>query len=274
MFGFVVANPEKLSEEQRLRYKGIYCGLCEELGEGRGFRYRVALTYDLVFLAIVLSSVCGEEYVKSEGRCAVHPMKKRYFLRNKYTSYAADMNIALAYYKYLDDLRDDDSKKALLLSRLFEKENEKIERKYPVQCEVIKAQLKELSLIEKNDVLIPDIPALSFGKLLGSIFAVDDLPEKEKLYEFGVALGKFIYLLDAAVDLKHDIKKQSYNPFFQMSSDSAEPILRMLMAECVEKYNELPVKQDKEIIENILFSGIWTQYDVRKKGNKSEQKSI
>ncbi len=274
MFGFVVANPEKLSEQQRLRYKGIYCGLCEELGAQRGFRYRMALTYDLVFLAIVLSSVYGEDYKKTEGRCAVRPVKKKEFLRNKYTRYAADMNIALAYYKYLDDIQDDNSKKALLLSKLFERENSKIEEKYTGQCEIIKEQLKELSLIEKNDVLVPDIPALSFGKLLGGIFAVGEGTEKEKLYDFGVALGKFIYLLDAATDLKRDIKKQSYNPFFQMSFDSTEPILRMLMAECVEKYRLLPVKQDSEIIENILFSGIWTQYDAKRKGNKSEQKSI
>lgn len=274
MFGFVVANPDKLSLEQKMRYKGIYCGLCEDLGAQRGFRYRMALTYDLVFLAIVLSAVSGERYEKTEGRCAVHPMKKKEFLRNRFTSYAADMNIALAYYKYIDDLNDDNSKKALLLSGLFEKENEKIEKKYPVQCEAIKAQLEELSVIEKNDLLVPDIPALAFGRLLGSIFAVEDFPEKEKLYEFGVALGKFIYLADAAVDLKHDIKKQSYNPFFQMTSVSTEPILHMLMAECVEKYKALPVKQDREIIENILFSGIWTQYDARKKGNKGEQKSI
>lgn len=274
MFGFVVANPDKLSEEQKERYKGIYCGLCEELGENRGFKCRMALTYDLVFLAIVLSAVFGEEYNETEGRCAVHPMKKRKYLRNKYTAYAADMNLALAYYKYLDDWQDDGSKKAFLQMKLFGKENAEIAEKYPVQCEAVKKQLEELAAIEKEDILVPDIPALAFGKLLGSIFSYGDSEERQKLCDFGEALGKFIYILDAAVDLKHDIKKKRYNPLFQMKSSDTEPILRMLMAECIEKYEALPIKQDREIIENILLSGIWTQYDARQKGSNSEQRSL
>ncbi|MBR3767149.1 MAG: hypothetical protein IKL10_02795 [Clostridia bacterium] len=266
MFGFVVANPQKLTDEQNVRYKAVYCGLCEDLGKERGIKCRIALTYDLVFLAIVLSSVCGEEYMETVGRCPVHPAKKRKFLQNKYTSYAADMNIALAYYKYIDDWQDDNSKSAYMKAKLFSKEVEKIAEKYPEQCEAIKKCLSELTEIEKNGVLVPDVPAVVFGKLLGSVFAVLDTPLKSYLYDFGFALGKFIYVMDAAVDLKSDIKKQKYNPFIQYSFIDTEPVLQMLMAECVEKYKVLPIKQDKEIIENILFSGVWTAFDARKKG--------
>ena len=37
MFGFVVANPEKLTEEQRKHYRAVYCGLCRALGKEHGF---------------------------------------------------------------------------------------------------------------------------------------------------------------------------------------------------------------------------------------------
>jgi len=268
MFGFVVANPEKLTEEQKKRYSGIYCGLCDDLGESRGFMCRMALTYDLVFLAVVLSSVFSEEYTESEGRCAVHPMKRKIRLRNKYTEYAADMNLALAYYKYLDDYSDDNSKKAYLKMKLFRKVSGEIAEKYPRQCEAVKNCLSELTKAEKENVLIPDIPSDIFGRLLGEIFAVGDENIRQSLYSFGEALGRFIYIADAAVDLKHDIKKQRYNPLVQMSFGDTEPLLQMLMADCVEKYKTLPIIQDREIIENILFSGIWTQYDARKKGKK------
>lgn len=270
MFGFVVANPEKLTEEQKKRYSGIYCGLCDDLGENRGFMCRMALTYDLVFLAVVLSSVFSQEYEMSEGRCAVHPMKRKIRLRNEYTEYAADMNLALAYYKYLDDYSDDNSKKAYLKMKLFSKVNGEISEKYPRQCEEIKSCLAELTKTEKANVLIPDIPADIFGRLLGEIFAYDEGEYRQSLYGFGETLGRFIYLADAAVDLKHDIKKQSYNPFLQFSFNDTEPLLQMLMADCIEKYKALPVTQDREIIENILFSGIWTQYDARKKGKNNE----
>lgn len=268
VFGYIVANPEKLTDEQKARYKGIYCGLCEELGRDRGFINRMTLTYDLAFLAIVLSAVDGEEFSEGSGRCPVHPAKKRKFLRNKYTRYAADMNIALAYYKYIDDWTDDRAYSALLKARLFSKELDRISALYPVQCSVITKCLTDLAEIEKKDILIPDVPADVFGKLLGSIFAATDTPQKDALYDFGFSLGKFIYVTDAVIDLKSDIKKKKYNPFIQYSFTSAESVLEMLMAECVERLNALPVKQDKEIIENILFSGVWTAYEARKKGKK------
>jgi len=268
VFGFVVANSEKLTDEQRIRYRAVYCGLCDDLGHDRGFSYRLALTYDLVFLAIVLSAAEGEEYSERIGKCPVYPTKKRKYLRNKYTAYAADMNIALAYYKFLDDWHDDRSYKALMMAKKLQKETQRIAKKYPRQCSVAEKCLKELSDIEKNNVLIPDVPAAVFGKLLGSVFACTDDPLKSYLYDFGFALGKFIYILDAAEDLKSDIRKKSYNPFIRYSINDIEPILHMTMAECVEKYRALPVKQDREIIENILFSGIWTSYESGKKGNR------
>ena len=268
MFGFVVANSEKLTEEQRKRYRGVYCGLCEDLGNNRGFRYRFSLTYDLVFLAIVLSGVTGEDYSERTGRCPVNPAKKRKYLQNKFTEYAADMNIALAYYKYLDDVKDDKSFSAWTKMKLFHKQTERIREKYPFQCAETERFLKEISDAEKNNVLIPDVPADSFGRLLGTIFAYPGIEGAEKLYDFGFCLGKFIYVLDAAADLKQDIKKQHYNPLIHYSLKDTEPVLQMIMAECVEKFNMLDVKQDSDIIENILFSGVWTAYEASKKGKR------
>ena len=218
MFGFVAANPERLTDEQKIRYKAIYCGVCEELGE-RGFTNRMTLTYDLVFLAVFISSVIAEEYNEYEAGCPVHPLKKRKFLRNAYTGYAADMNIALAYHKYLDDWEDDRSYPALMKSKLFSKEIARIEKRYPLQCKAIKECLDELHDIEREGILIPDIPADVFGRLLGAVFVPDDIPQKAELYDFGFTLGKFIYILDAAVDLNADIKKQKYNPLIRYSFD-------------------------------------------------------
>lgn len=272
MFGFVVANSEKLTQTQKMRYRATYCGLCDDLGSDRGVRYRFALTYDLVFLAIVLSSVFSEEYAETSERCPVYPARKRKLLQNRFTSYAADMNIALAYYKFLDDWHDDRSYKAYLKAKGFEKEMIRIREKYPVQCEIIKSCIDELSEIENNNILIPDIPADVFGRLLGSVFAYPGGEEslKNLLYDFGRSLGKFIYILDASQDLKSDIAKKRYNPLVRYSKKDIEPVLNMLMAECIEKYKALPVNQDREIIENILFSGIWTKYESGKKGIKSE----
>lgn len=263
-FGFVVANPARLTDEQRKKYKSVYCGVCEGMGRDRGLRYRMALTYDLAFLAVVLSSVNGEGYEARTGRCPVHPARKRAFAENRYTRYAADMNIALAYYKYLDDKKDDGSFSASLKAGLFGDEVEKIRKKYPEKCELIAECLAQLEEIERADVQIPDVPADVFGKILGGIFSFGDEKHVKSLYDFGYSLGKFIYVMDAAVDLKADIKKQRYNPLVRYSFTDTQAILEMLMGECIEKYRALPVGEDKEIIENILFSGVWMKYPSRK----------
>lgn len=264
MFGFVVANPARLTDEQRKKYKSVYCGVCEGMGRDRGLRYRMALTYDLAFLALVLSSVHGEKYEQRSGRCPVHPAKKRAFSENTFTRYAADMNIALAYYKYLDDKKDDGSVSATLKAKLFGDEVEKIREAYPEKCGLIVKYLEELEELERADVLIADVSADVFGKILGTIFSFGDERHINALYEFGYCLGKFIYIMDAAVDLKADVKKGRYNPLVRYSFADTEAVLEMLMGDCVEKYRALPVGEDKEIIENILFSGVWMKYTSRK----------
>lgn len=270
MFGYIVTNPEKLNKEQNARYKGLYCGLCKKLGENRAKVNKMTLTYDLVLLILVLSAVENEEYDAVEGKCKLHPFEKKVFLMNSKTEFAADMNIALAYYKFLDDWNDDKSYSAFVNMQIFKKETKRIAEKYPVQCEAIKNCLDKLSQVEKANVLNPDIPADIFGELMGEIFRFFPDEKGDRLFNFGKALGKYIYILDAVLDVKEDIKKERYNPLVRTPSQMNGEILEMLMAECVERYNELNITQDKEIIENILFSGVWTQYEAALRRRKKK----
>ena len=270
MFGYIVTNPEKLNKEQQDRYKGLYCGLCRKLGENRAKVHKMTLTYDLVLLILVLSAVDFEEYSAVERKCKLHPFEKKVFLMNSKTDFAADMNIALAYYKFLDDWNDDKSYSAFVSMQIFRKETEKIAQKYPVQCNAVKKCLDKLSEVEKANVLNPDIPADIFGELMGEIFRFFPDERGERLFSFGKALGKYIYILDAVLDVKEDIKKELYNPLVRTPHKMNGEILEMLMADCVEKYNALNIIQDREIIENILFSGVWTQYEAAQRRRKKK----
>ena len=53
----------------------------------------------------------------------------------------------------------------------------------------------------------PDIPAAAFGRLLGTLLSYRNDKYEKVLYDFGFALGKYIYLQDACVDFKKDLKK-------------------------------------------------------------------
>ena len=272
MFGFVVANPEKLNEEQRAHYRKVYCGLCRALGKEHGFIDRLTLTYDLAFLILVLSAVTGEPYETLTERCPIHPSKHVYAV-NRFTSYAAEMNIALSYYKFLDDKQDDGSVTASVKAAVFQKEALAAAEKYPAQCRAITDCLERLSAAEKADVLMPDIPAGIFGELMGALFAVDGAEQQDALREFGCALGRAIYVMDAAVDLKKDIKKKQYNPLIMLKKDEIKTVLDILMADVMEQYKKLTVTQDAELIENVLYSGIWTVYASRLRKERGPQPS-
>ena len=46
----------------------------------------------------------------------------------------------------------------------------------------------------------------------------------------------------------------------------------LAMGRCAEHYEHLPLVQDKEILDNILYSGIWLQ--LRRKQGKKHDRSL
>lgn len=271
-FGYVVANMDKLTAEAKEQYRSCYCGLCKALGSRHGTISRITLTYDMSFLVLLLSALYKTDNTIKTERCIVHPWKPYKYWQNEITNYAADMNVLLSYYNFLDDWTDGKKILSLWEAKLFEQKYQRIAARYPKQCAVISQCLNELSSIEKAGELNPDIPANCFGKLMSEIFVWREDEYTENLRAFGRALGKFIYIMDACLDLKSDIKKERYNPLVASSSENFSPILNLLMAECTEKYQQLPINRDKELLENILYSGVWTRYEAAKKKAKESHK--
>ena len=263
MFGYVIANYDKLTEDEELRYRSCYCGLCMALGKRHGILSRITLNYDLAFLALLLSALYEKDDSLKTGRCPIHPVKPRKYVGNEFIDYAADMNIVLSYKKFLDDWKDDKSITARCEAMLFEGSYRRIAAEYPVQCKTVNECMDELSAIEKAGILNPDIPAGCFGRLVGGIFNPKLDEYGEGLRAFGNSLGRFIYIMDACLDLKEDIRKERYNPMITISSADFDDILKLLMADCTEKYNSLNIKNDVNLIENILYSGVWTRYEAK-----------
>lgn len=263
MFGYVIANNEKLSPEQLTRYRSLYCGLCRKIGERHGNAARIALTYDLVFLILVLSSVFdGETLADETASCVAHPIKKREYLYDTFTDYAADMNIALAYYNFMDDWQDDKSIKARVQAQTLGKGLALSKQLYPRQIAAIECCMQQLNEAENRNETDPEVPANLFGALLGELFRFDESEVCECLYDFGCALGRFIYLMDAYADLKQDLKRQKYNPLIRYTREQIMPMLNLQMAQCTHLFQSLPIQKDKDLCENILYSGVWTKAEI------------
>lgn len=270
MFGYVVVNPQALSKEERARYKRHYCGLCHQLDLTYGSTGRNTLSYDMTFLHILLSSLYELEEVEDYLRCVRHPLKRQPFVETSVTSYVADMNLFLSYYQYMDDWHDDRNFLARKNCRILEKYIPTIVERYPAQCKTIKEKLKCLREMEKANELNPDLPANCFGELMGTLFVWREGEYSDTIWRLGAALGRFIYLLDAVNDLKADILKQRYNPLVSQIYTDFTPMLTIMMAECTAEFEKLPLTRDRHILQNILYSGVWQKYRVRKKKGAKE----
>lgn len=265
MFGYAAVDPAQLSEAQRRRYRGVYCGVCRAMGEGRAFYHRAALTYDFVVPALVLSAVNGCGFSERELRCGVHPLKRHTALENAYTAYAADMNVLLAYYNFEDDLRDEGGARDRLKTAMFRQAAAELSARYPAQSEAIQTCLKSLSAMETENETRPDRPAAAFGALLGAVFAEGSDKMRPELFAFGMALGRVVYLMDAAVDLQDDLRKRRYNPLIRIGFAAGEQLLERELAACTAAFDAIPCGEtDREIVRNILFSGIWRQYEIKR----------
>jgi len=139
--------------------------------------------------------------------------------------------------------------------------------------ERIEKELDIISDIEKSLALDPDGAAKSFGRLMAGVFVMEDDHWSPYLQKIGYGLGRYIYLADAAVDLRHDIKAGSYNPLKSISGgiESIQTPLKIMLGEASEAFEVLPLLQDIGLLRNILYSGVWIKLN---QGMQKERKKV
>lgn len=279
MFGYVVANKPELKMREFYKYKAYYCGLCKTLKEKYGFLGQMTLTYDMTFLIILLTSLYESETELEEKRCIVHPAKKQKMLSNEITEYAADMNIILTYYHFLDDWKDEKSKAGLIGLRALHGAYQELEKKYPEKCLVIRKCLKLLEQCEIRREESIDVTARYFGELMSELLAYKQDVWEKILRRMGFYLGKFIYIMDAYDDIEKDMEQGNYNALIPLYGkpdfdDRCAGMMNCVLAECTRQFERLPCIEDGEILRNILYAGVWSRFDKKQEGKEDGSKSL
>lgn len=277
MFGYVMANGSELEKPEKKRYSAVYCGICRQIRNCASNAARLGLSYDMAFLALLLMSLYEPEEVTGENACRLHPITKRPWVDNEYIRYAADMNVVLAYYNCKDDHDDEGKFVAKRLAGVFEKSLPALRETYPRQCEAVERCLQQLNELEKAGCANPDEPANCFGALMAELLVYREDLWSDTLRQLGMALGRYIYLADAAVDYRRDKRKKQYNPFLAMDTGEDwqrwEQYLVLAMGKCTDYYERLPLVQDKKLLDNILYSGVWVEYRRRQGRRAREEKN-
>ena len=272
MFGYVNVYKPELKFNEYYEIRGFYCGLCKELKKKYGASGQMTLTYDMTFLITLLTALYESEVTTDDQTCIAHPLKKQLILRSEATEYGADMNVALTFLKFKDDYNDGEKIKGSAGMAAFKKAYKNVAAKYPRQCGVIEKKLSELDALQtkyKDDLSDPltqiEATSATFGDLMGELFVYKDDMWKERLYNIGYYLGKYIYILDAYTDIKDDIKSGNYNPLKGIYEkedfkDRVGEMLTLQMSECVRYFEELPIVKDAGILRNILYDGVWNRF--------------
>lgn len=276
MLGYVVINKNLLSEEDFDVYRGYYCGVCKSIGRRHGQIPRLVLSYDIVFLAMVLSSMCESEIDLIREHCIIHPLSKNPVIKNdEALDYAGDMLILLAYYNFLDDKEDEHKVRGALGSGALKGSVNKLKKKYPEIAQSIDENLLKLSKLEKEKSDSIDLTCEAFGNVLKDVFAgypsIQSESEKRILENLGYNLGRWIYIMDALDDYEDDKKSGSYNPLIYrvQGLDGLEDVIYNYLGNVSSSLDLLDIKKNKGIIDNIVMLGLRGRTDgLLKKGEE------
>lgn len=266
MFGYITIHKDELKIKDFTRYQAYYCGVCRSLANRYGLTGRITLSYDMTFLALLLSGLYEDGVTPCSSRCILHPFKKHQEITCKYTDYAAAVNVMLAYYKLKDNWEDDRSIKSNAASGLLKHAFKKAQRDYPVQSEVIKNYIDDERKMEQSGVTDIDTVSACTGRMLGDIFSYANDEWHDNLYQMGFFLGRFIYIMDAYDDIDKDIKKHNFNPLTALRDradfdEYCKGILTMYAAEAAKAFERLPVVDNIDILRNIIYAGIWSRFN-------------
>ncbi|WP_206214816.1 MULTISPECIES: DUF5685 family protein [unclassified Adlercreutzia] len=304
MFGIVTAHLSKVSEEEKARYHAVYCGLCRALKERYGQASRAVLTYDLTFYILLANSLHEPPEERGEEHCVTHPVRKMPYARSTWTDYAADLAVALAYHKCLDDVRDEGAPRARAAAALLSGAYAKARARIPAQCAAIERSMAEIARIEAAGAagsspdaaaampdsapslapafasgpapdsapdsapglapaFAPDAAAAAFGALLGELFAHGQGTWADPMRTLGDELGRFIYLMDAAVDYADDARTGSYNPLvlLGMPPENMKTLLSVLIGNAAATFEKLPLVQDIHLMRSVMYAGVWQKFN-------------
>ena len=282
MFGYITPLKPELKIKDFAKFRSYYCGLCFHLKSNAGNIPRIALNYDMTFLAVLLDSISLTEPTVKIKRCFMHPLEKKpVIINNEALSFSASINIALYYYKIKDDIYDDKDLKSIILEKILKPYFKKASSITKINS-LIESNLKDLSDFEKNkNFNFIDEIAHPFSNIVGIILKeypfklVNDSEElRNNLYNFGYTLGKWIYLIDAFDDLEDDIKNKKFNPInhlYNKENYSFNELLPLIkerlefsILNCSYNCNEilklLPLKRNEDILKNILELGMMDKY--------------
>ncbi len=282
MFGYVKINKPELKIKHYEEYRGVYCSLCKTLRKRYGLVSALTLSYDFTFFAMM--RLCTDEcdLCFEQKRCPFNPTKKCNFCKdkNRELEYTADIAMIMMYYKILDNISDGGFFKKLLMYLIlpiFSLYHKKARKFCPEGDTIVGQAMKRQAEIENEGTGDIDLAADPTAKAMGELLSFECTGKNERILKrLGYLVGRWVYIMDALDDMEKDKKSGSYNPLLiaEKTADYAEETLNMTAAEIVAAYELLEVKKFGNIINNIVYDGLYMSMKTIKNGGKVNERSL
>lgn len=269
MFGYLRPYKPELKVKEYALYKAVYCGLCHSLGRRYGLLSRVILSYDATLMCLIglgLKDGCGGFETR---RCPFNPHKKCDVARaDPVLDYWADASIILGYYKVKDNLHDGGFKKkaaSLLALPFVSALYRKAAKKNPFIGWCAGNYIEAQEAVERGGCVSVDRAAEPTAALMSALLShcAKNGTERRVLERMGLFLGRWIYLADAADDVKKDAESGAYNPFLagrikdeKAAAKAAEPLLNSCVYEITAAFGLLEFRRFGAVVANAFYLGL------------------
>lgn len=294
MFGYIKVYQPELKMGEFEQYRGLYCSLCRRLGKRYGCTAQMTLSYDMTFLVLLEMALADACPGFHKARCPYNPLKKRTCCSDSpVLDRCADASVLLVYHKTRDTIADSGffKRTAARLALLPASRHRRRAAAFQPELDAATAAyVQQQAAVEAANSASLDEAAEPTAKLLSFLCAQTAADENQRrvLERFGYCLGRWIYLMDAADDLKEDSRTGSYNPLLtalrgapiadeQLSTcrNRVKLSLNASLAECKAAYELLEIRRFDGILRNILEFGMMnTQHAVLSGEPQTKQQEV
>ncbi|MHB8963528.1 MAG: DUF5685 family protein [Saccharofermentanales bacterium] len=273
MFGYLRPDKDTLMVKEFTMFRAVYCGICKEIKRSYGNIPRLALSYDMTVLAILLLSMADDDAMVRSESCILNPLKKKPVSYHHFAlEFCAASSVIFTYYKLQDEILDAGSLNAKVAGVLLSKAYKKARNNFPATDKTIAEGIGRLAELERfpPDAKSYVIAADTFGGILRNLMAesfkryFEEDAIKDKLVAgitlLGAEIGKWIYIMDAIEDYDKDKLSYEWNPFSGVGYEEAAALSAVFLEACETRCDELaallPYRRYAGIISNVFQAGM------------------
>ncbi len=239
MYGLLVVDRYCTNPLDQAISASQLCAICHSLSRRYGHGFQIFANYDAAFVATLYAAQSGETGVNPNCHTSSCRLPGEI---TKGVRFASALSLVMAKAKALDDILDQNSIAARVLTRLISRKIPRAERDLEAlgfRPQLIFSNIEQQEKLEKEGQSGLEELSGPTEKAVSEVFAhTAKISDNEKnlrpLSDIGRNVGKLMYLTDNYADLQEDLAHNRYNPFATLQKDGRSQLKDDLKRICLD----------------------------------------